>query len=133
MNSRAKIVRYISEGSFTANESPMWMMKKAMHIVNIIGMRQRRNRAPRMKPNEHTISANSTSHNDRELPIPMGSGNVSGNSLYACIFAIPCDRNRAPKMMRAKSNTTDFVDDVTGSLNSDFSNFLYIICGVFFV
>ena len=45
---------------------------------------------------------------------------------------MPWERNRNPKMMRAKSSTIDFVDDEVGSLNSDFSNFFRdIICDVF--
>ena len=75
------MVKYISDSSFAANGSPACMTKNAMHIVNIIGMRQRRNRLPSMNPSEQRISANSTSQSDSVLPSPMGLGNVPVASL----------------------------------------------------
>ena len=124
----------MSDSSFVANGSPACMTKNAIHMVNIIGMRQRRNRLPSMNPNEQKISANSTNQRDNVLPSPMGLGNVSVASLYRFSLAMPCERNRNPKIMRAKSNIIDFVDEDIGSLNRAFNNFfLDIICGVSFV
>ena len=78
MSSSTKSVRYISDNSFAVNGSPACITKKAIHIVKIIGMRHRRKNAPSIKPIEQTISAKSTSHSDRTLPKPKGSGNDSG-------------------------------------------------------
>ena len=115
MNSNAKIARYMSDSSFTLRGSPACITKSAMHMVNIIGIRHRRNNAPSTKPIEQRISANNTNHSDRVLPIPIGSGNVNGASPYVCILAIPCERNMKPNIMRAMSITKEFADDDTGS------------------
>ena len=74
------MVRYISDSSLTANESPACIIKNAMHIVKIIGIRQRRNNEPNINPSVHKISAKSTSQRDRVPPNPMGSGNAWGVS-----------------------------------------------------
>ena len=130
--SRVNMVRNMSEGSFAASVSPEWIMNNATHMVNIMGMRQRRNRAPSMNPTEQTISANSTSHNERLLPMPIGSGNVSAKPTKASHFAMPWFRNRKPNIRRASNSMMDLPADDSGSWNKKRLIFsLYIISGVF--
>ena len=101
------IVRYIIAGSTLTRGSPACITKTAMHIVKIIGIRHRRNSAPSIKPNEHNISANSTSQNDTSPPIPIGSGNVSAISLNIIHFAMPWLMNRNPNTMRAHNRMAE--------------------------
>ena len=88
-----------------------------MHMVKIIGMRHSLNRAPRMKPKEQATSANITSQNERVLPIPNGSGNISIASLNAIHLAMPWLINNAPNTTRAARNFLILS--------------LYIVCGIF--
>ena len=109
-------------------------MKKATHMVNIMGIRLRRNKAPSMKPIEQNISANSTNHNERVLPMPIGSGNVSAKPTKAFHFAIPWFKNRKPNIRRATNSMMDLPAEESGSWNRKRLIFsLYITCGVLFV
>ena len=102
-----KIVRYISAGSTVISGSPACITNTATHMVNIIGIRHRRNSAPSMNPNEQIISAKSTSQNDIVPPMPMGSGNVSVISLKSSHLAMPWLIKRNPNIMRAANSMAD--------------------------
>lgn len=126
-NVRTKIVRYIRASSLTASGSPACMMNTATHMVKIMGIRHRRNKAPSMKPKQHAISANIASQNDKVLPILNGSGNFSAVSLNMTHLATPWLRNSVPKTIRTARSMMEYAIGTRGSLNSKSFTFMIIL------
>ena len=109
------------------------MMNTATHMVKIMGIRHRRNKAPSMKPKQHAISANIASQNDKVLPILNGSGNFSAVSLNMTHLATPWLRNSVPKTIRTARSMMEYAIGTRGSLNSKSFTFCVDMTILFFV
>ena len=70
--------------------------KNAMHIVNIIGMSDRRVSNLNINIIEQNASPNMASIRDNSLPIPNGSGNVSDIWSKSLILYSPCIIKSSP-------------------------------------
>jgi len=71
---------YTKGNSLAANGSVPWMTKKAIIIVNIIGIKANRYKAPNINPIEHASSAKIANPKEKVLPTPNGSGKVEDSS-----------------------------------------------------
>lgn len=75
-NIKRNTVRYNIGSSLSYIDPPACITNITMHMANIIGMRQKRNRIPSMRPRLHITSAKITRMSDTSLPSDRGSGNV---------------------------------------------------------